>query len=227
MTAPLAAAVFASGGGSNLQSLLDHRAATEPPWRVALVVTNREAGVLARARASHVPSVTIPTKDRDPDVVAEETLSVLSEHRVDLVFLAGYLRLLPPAVVLAFRDRILNVHPALLPAFGGQGMYGMNVHRAVIESGARVSGPTVHLVNEHYDRGRILAQWPVPVGIADSAEELAARVLAAEHRLYPLVADHLARAVLDGREPQPMDPDSWWTVRPEIPSRSPEGKDLA
>ncbi len=209
MTAPLPAAVFASGGGSNLQSLLDHSESTEAPWRISVVIANRDAGVLMRARAAGIPTAVIPTKDRDPQDVGEETLSVLGTHAVDLVFLAGYLRLLPPAVISAFRNRILNVHPALLPAFGGKGMYGMHVHEAVLASGARVSGPTVHLVDEEYDRGRILAQLPVPVLLGDTAEELAARVLAAEHRLFSIVADHVARAVLEGREPEPLDARHW------------------
>jgi folate-dependent phosphoribosylglycinamide formyltransferase PurN len=101
------------------------------------------------------------------------------------VALAGYLRLIPAEVVRAFAGRMVNVHPALLPAFGGPGMYGQRVHDAVLASGARLSGPTVHFVTEHYDEGAIIAQWPVPVHAADSAQSLAARVLAAEHRLYP------------------------------------------
>jgi formyltetrahydrofolate-dependent phosphoribosylglycinamide formyltransferase len=203
-TAPLVAAVFASGGGSDLQALLDHHA-TDPPWRVGLVVSDRPgAGALGRARTACVPERVISTKDRNPDDVAAETLAALAEHGVQVVCLAGYLKLLPAPVVQAFPGRILNIHPALLPAFGGKGMWGMHVHRAVLESGARLSGPTVHLVDEAYDRGRILAQWPVPVLPGDTTESLAARVLAVEHRLYPMVADHLCRALVEGREPDPL-----------------------
>lgn len=201
---PLSAAVFASGGGSNLQSLLDHES-SDPLWRVRLVVSDREeAGALERARAAGVATRVVPTRGRPTDEVAAEILFALDERDVGLVFLAGYLKLIPAKVVAAHRRRILNIHPALLPGFGGKGMYGMNVHRAVLEAGARVSGPTVHLVDEEYDRGTILAQWPVPVLPGDTPEALAARVLEVEHLLYPRVADHLARAVLAGRDVAPM-----------------------
>jgi len=201
---PLSAAVFASGGGTNLQSLLDHYA-SDPPWRVRLVVSDRErAGALERARAAGVATRVVPTRGRPADEVAAETLFALAEHGVRLVLLAGYLKLIPPQVVSAYRRRILNIHPALLPGFGGKGMYGLNVHRAVLESGARVSGPTVHYVDEEYDRGTILAQWPVPVLPGDTPEALAARVLEVEHLLYPMAADHLAQAVLDGRDAGPL-----------------------
>lgn len=199
-----AAAVFASGGGSNLQSLLDH-ARTGPSWRIGLVVTDRpDVGALERAARAGVPTRVIRTKERAPTEVASETLGALRARDVDVVFLAGYLKLLPGEVVSAFRGRILNIHPALLPAFGGKGMYGIHVHRAVLASGARFSGPTVHLVDEEYDRGAILAQWPVPVLPDDTPQELAARVLEVEHRIYPLAADHLCRCLDDGREPTPL-----------------------
>ena len=111
-----------------------------------------------------------------------------------LVVLAGYLKLVPPAVTRAFAGRIVNVHPALLPAFGGHGMYGLRVHAAVLAAGCTVTGVTVHLVDEQYDRGAILAQWPVPVLSGDTAESLAARVLLTEHRLLPRTVLGLATA---------------------------------
>jgi len=200
----LTAAVFASGGGTNLQALLDHDA-VEGRWRVGLVVSDRpDAGALERAHAAEVPTRVVPATGRDADDVARQTLDALRAHEVDLVLLAGYLRLVPAEVVRAFRGRMLNIHPALLPAFGGKGMYGVHVHRAVLEAGARLTGPTVHLVDEVYDRGRILAQWPVPVHAGDTPEALARRVLAVEHRLYPRVVDHLARCVAEGRTPEPL-----------------------
>jgi formyltetrahydrofolate-dependent phosphoribosylglycinamide formyltransferase len=212
-----AAAVFASGGGSNLQSLLDH-ARSDPSWRIRLVVADRpDIGALERAARAQVPSRVIRTKGRPPAEVASETLDALRAHDIDVVFLAGYLRLLPAEVVTAFRGRILNIHPALLPAFGGKGMYGIHVHRAVLASGARFSGPTVHLVDEEYDRGTILAQWPVPVLPADTPEALAARVLEVEHRIYPRVADHLCRCLDDGREPTPLVlPGTAFTLVPDV-----------
>ena len=128
---------------------------------------------------------------RDGDAL----LALLSAHDVDLVVLAGYLKLVPRAVVARFRGRMLNVHPALLPSFGGEGMYGQRVHQAVLDAGARVSGVTVHFVDDHYDRGPIIAQWPVPVYATDFAETLAHRVLRVEHLLLPRVV----QAVADGR----------------------------
>jgi phosphoribosylglycinamide formyltransferase 1 len=125
------------------------------------------------------------------DLVAR-TLEVLDDSGVGLVVLAGYMHLVPAALVRLFHGPMLNIHPALLPAFGGQGLYGMRVHQAVIASGARVSGVTVHLVDDRYDTGPIVAQWPVPVLIGDTPEALAARVLQVEHRLLPAVVEAFA-----------------------------------
>jgi formyltetrahydrofolate-dependent phosphoribosylglycinamide formyltransferase len=183
---------------------MDHQS-PNCPWSIRLVVTDRkEAGALERAERGGIPARIIPTQGRDPQEVASETLAVLEEHGVQVVFLAGYLKLVPASVVSAYRRRILNIHPALLPSFGGKGMYGMHVHRAVLESGTRLSGPTVHYVDEEYDRGTILAQWPVPVLPEDSPESLAGRVLRVEHLLYPRAAEHLCRALREGREPGPL-----------------------
>lgn len=204
--APLPVAVFASGSGTTLQALLDHEAAAVP-WRVELVVSDREgAGALSRAAAAGRPARVVPVSGRTPEAVAKETLSALEERGVRLILLAGYLRLLPVALVAAFRKRILNVHPSLLPAFGGKGMYGLRVHQAVLDQGARVTGATVHLADEEYDRGTILAQWPVPVLPGDTADSLAARVQETERVLYPRVADHAAGAVLRGEDPGPLRP---------------------
>lgn len=199
------AAVFASGSGTNLQSLLDHEDGSAA-YRVELVVSDRsDAGALERARTAERPAEIVPVSGRDRDEVAGETLELLEGRGIRVVFLAGYLRLVPPAVVRAFRRRMLNIHPALLPSFGGKGMYGLRIHRAVLEAGARVTGVTVHYVDEEYDRGTILAQWPVPVRAGDTPESLAARVLKVEHVLYPPAADHLCRALEEGREPGPFD----------------------
>lgn len=200
---PLKVAVFASGGGTNVQALLDHRP-PRPLWRIALLVANREAGAVARAQAAGVPVRVIPTRDRSDADVGAETLAALEEHGIDVILLAGYLRRIPSVVVERYRGRILNIHPALLPDFGGAGMYGMNVHRAVIASDAEVSGATVHFVDEEYDDGAILAQWQVERLSDDTPEELAARVLRAEHALYPRAVDHLCAALAAGREPGRM-----------------------
>lgn len=186
-------AVFASGGGSNLQALLDRFAAAEHV-RIALVASDRgDSGALARARTAGVETVHIPVGGRtDPDI-ARDTLHALAAHEIDLIALAGYLRLVPPIVVERYRDRIVNIHPALLPAFGGPGMYGRHVHEAVLAAGCRVTGATVHYVDERYDAGKIIAQWPVPVFPDDDPVTLAARVLAVEHRIYPAVIEAIAR----------------------------------
>ena len=200
----LRAAVFASGGGSNFQALLDHQDA-EGSWEIVLLVSNRDgAGVLGRARAAGMTTEVVKTDGRLAPDVARDTLDVLAEHGVDLILLAGYLRLVPEAVVTRYPQRILNIHPALLPAFGGAGMYGMNVHRAVIDSGNLESGATVHFVDEEYDQGSIIAQRSVPVNADDTPGDLAARVLEVEHCLYPEAVDHLCEAILAGRKPTPM-----------------------
>jgi formyltetrahydrofolate-dependent phosphoribosylglycinamide formyltransferase len=173
-------AVCVSGRGSNLQALLE---ALVPgaPAEVVLVLSNRvEAGGLKHARERGIPAEVL----RD-SADAADWLERLERHRVELLVLAGFLKLVPAAVIAAYRDRIINIHPALLPAFGGPGMYGERVHRAVLESGAAMSGATVHLVDEMYDRGRILAQSRVAVHPGDTPATLAHRVLEAEHRLLP------------------------------------------
>jgi phosphoribosylglycinamide formyltransferase-1 len=188
--AGLRVAVLASGGGSNLQTLLDASRVPGAGFSVVLVVTNR-AGARALERGARAGARTAVIREDGDD--AARLLALLAEDRADLVVLAGYLKLVPPDVVAAFAGRMLNIHPALLPAFGGPGMYGHRVHEAVLASGARISGPTVHLVDERYDHGRILAQWPVPVLSGDTPEGLAARVLEAEHRLLPAVVRAWAR----------------------------------
>jgi len=199
-------AVFASGGGTNLQALLDNES-PDGPYRVALVLSDREsAGALDRAREFGRAAVVVAVRDRSPAEVEAEILALLEEHGIGAVFLAGYLRLIPGGVVRSFRRRIVNMHPALLPAFGGKGMWGRHVHEAVLASGARISGPTVHYVDEEYDTGTVIAQWPVPVRDGDDADALAARVLQVEHALYPAVADHLCNAFARGNIPGPFSP---------------------
>lgn len=182
-------AVLASGGGSNLQAIIDHFSSlgAQRGGDIILVASDRaEAPALHRAEAAGIEALSLNGKARTTGLLQE-----LTTRGVMNVVLAGYLRLVPPEVVQAFRGRIVNVHPALLPAFGGRGMYGERVHAAVLASGARVSGLTVHFVDEVYDHGAIIAQWPVPVAPNDSTASLAARVLAVEHLLYPRVVQAL------------------------------------
>jgi formyltetrahydrofolate-dependent phosphoribosylglycinamide formyltransferase len=182
-------AVLASGGGSNLQALLEHldslgaRRAAD----VVLVASDRRgAGALERARARGLVEAVLPRGDG----VALD--AALREHAIDLVVLAGYLRMIPREVTRRFEGRMLNVHPSLLPSFGGHGLYGARVHEAVLAAGVRVSGATVHFVDERYDEGAIAAQWPVPVVAGDTAATLAERVLRVEHLLLPRCVQALA-----------------------------------
>ena len=193
-------AVFASGSGTNLQALIDHFDGSDTV-DVALVISDKaDCGALERARDAGIATHHIPVKTRPIAAVSADTIDALESARIDLVALAGYLRLIPPAVVRRFHYRILNIHPALLPSFGGKGMYGSRVHQAVLDAGCRITGPTVHMVDERYDHGRILAQWPVPVLEDDTPETLGSRVLAVEHVLYPAAVEWLARvlAVAEG-----------------------------
>lgn len=183
---PLRVVVLVSGSGTNLQALLD-RFQGDPaaPAVVARVIASRpEIGAIDRARAAGVPCGVLPgpgSADRPGDALREE----LQLGSPGLVVLAGFLKLIPAAVVGEYRGRMINIHPALLPAFGGPGMYGRRVHEAVLQSGARVTGVSIHFVDEEYDRGAIIAQWPVPVLEGDDADRLAARVLRVEHRVLP------------------------------------------
>lgn len=178
----LRVAVAVSGGGTNLQALLD-RLVPPAPAEVALVLSNRaDAGGLDRARRAGVPAAVLA----DP-ADATEWLELLRRHDAGLLVLAGYLKRVPDGVVAEWRGRIMNVHPSLLPAFGGAGMYGARVHRAVLASGAAESGATVHLVDEIFDHGEVLAQRAVPVLPGDTPDTLARRVLAVEHELLPAV----------------------------------------
>jgi phosphoribosylglycinamide formyltransferase 1 len=193
-------AVAVSGRGSNLQALL-RALGPDAPARVILVLSDRpEAGALDRAREHGVPAEVL-SDPADP----AEWLTRLARHGAELVVLAGYLKLVPAPVIVRFRDRILNIHPALLPAFGGKGMYGHRVHQAVLASGARESGATVHLVDEVYDRGPVLGQARVPVLPDDTPERLAARVLEVEHRLLPAAVLAAAAAGRAVPIPEPME----------------------
>ena len=169
MTSPARISVLASGGGSNLQALIDHFAGRAASAGViAFVASERaEAGALDRARAAGIATGVLNAPN-DSDAI----LSLLHTAKTDVLVLAGYLKLVPAPVVRAFRGRILNVHPALLPSFGGPGMYGMRIHHAVLDHGAALTGVTVHFVDEHFDRGPIIAQWPVPVLPGDDATVL-------------------------------------------------------
>ena len=205
-------AVLASGGGSNLQAILEHLASlgSKAAAKVVVVASDRpQAGALSKARTAGIEAVVLQA--REPD--STEILDLLTRHAVDFVALAGYLKLIPTSVVDRFADCMINVHPALLPKHGGPGMYGLRVHQAVINAGESVSGPTVHLVTHEYDSGPVLAQWMVGVRPDDDAPTLAARVLVAEHALYPRVLQALAAGE---RHRFPLRPDAGYSAHPPI-----------
>lgn len=206
----LRVAVAISGRGSNLGALLE-ALGPKAAARVTLVLSNRAgAGGLALAARAGVPTHVLHEA-----ADAAEWLRVLEASTIDLLVLAGFLRPVPSGVVAAFRGRILNIHPALLPRHGGPGMYGLHVHRAVLAAGERESGATVHLVTEEYDRGAILGQARVAVHASDTPETLAARVLELEHRLLPAAVLAAARA---GRPvPFSLDDEGAAVGRPSTP----------
>jgi len=181
-------AVLASGKGSNLKALLDAvKAGKIRQARVCIVISNNpDAGALQIARADGIPWLHLSRQQFESDEAFNAALlSALTRHGVNFIALAGYLKKIHPSIIRAYRNRIINVHPALLPAFGGPGMYGKFVHEAVIKSRAPVSGATVHVVDELYDHGVIILQKSVPVTPGDTPETLAARVSAVEHEIYP------------------------------------------
>jgi phosphoribosylglycinamide formyltransferase 1 len=180
--------VFGSGRGSNFKAVLDAMTAGRIPGaRTAAVVSNNStAGILEIARAHGIPAVHLSQKQyASEEAFAGAMLEVLCSHDTGLIVLAGYMKRLPAQVVAAFRHRIINIHPALLPDFGGQGMYGIHVHEAVIAAHRTVSGATVHMVDEEYDHGAIVLQGHVPVLSDDTPSTLAERVLQVEHQILP------------------------------------------
>jgi len=186
--AELSIAVFASGGGTNLQALIN-ASKNHVFWgKVKAVISNNSAAfALTRAKRENIPAYHVSAKTcPDPQQLVERLQTILQKHSISLIVLAGYMKLLPPEIIRLYRNKIINIHPALLPKYGGQGMYGINVHKAVLESGDKLSGATVHFVDEAYDRGPILIQRTVPVLPNDTPETLASKVLEIEHIILPL-----------------------------------------
>lgn len=193
-------AVAVSGRGSNLEALL-RALGPDALARVVLVLSNRADAPALRVAATYG----VPTDVLEDPADPAGWLTDLERYRVDLIVLAGYLKLVPGPVIARYHDRIINIHPALLPAHGGKGMYGRRVHEAVLARGDRESGATVHLVDEVYDRGAILAQHRVAVLPGDSPERLAARVLEVEHRLLPAAVLAAAAAGRPVPLPEPVE----------------------
>jgi phosphoribosylglycinamide formyltransferase-1 len=180
-------AAFCSHGGSNFAAIADAAARDKIPVEVVLMVhNNARAGAKQKAAARGIATEWVPrTRFADEAAYAARLLELLERQRIDLVALAGFMQRIPPPVVERYAGRMTNIHPALLPLFGGPGFYGMRVHQAVFEAGMKVSGPTVHLVDEQYDHGPILMQRAVAIDDCGTPEEIAARVLVEEHCIYP------------------------------------------
>jgi phosphoribosylglycinamide formyltransferase-1 len=182
-------AVFASGKGSNFEAILRKTKQGRLKASIGLVVASGpQAGIIGTARREK-----IPCHVQEPGETPERMLDVLRDHGIGLIVLAGYLKKLPGNVVAAFPNRILNIHPALLPAFGGKGCYGIRVHEKVIESGVKVTGVTVHFADNEYDQGPVILQKAVAVKDGDTPQSLQRRVLRTEHDLYWRAVDLVVR----------------------------------
>ncbi|NNE28741.1 MAG: phosphoribosylglycinamide formyltransferase [Saprospiraceae bacterium] len=181
-------AIFASGTGSNAQKIIEFTKNLQDQ-EVALVVTNKsDAGVLEIAEKNEIESLVINRRSLNE---TNKLLEFLIQKGIDFIVLAGFLLLVPRYLVKAFPKRIVNIHPALLPKFGGKGMFGNKVHQAVKAAGELTSGPTIHYVNEHYDDGAVIFQAECSIDQQDSSEDIAAKVLQLEHKYYPKVVASL------------------------------------
>lgn len=181
-------AIFASGTGSNALKIIEHFA-SHPDIEVSLIISNKKnAGVLDIAKEHHIESWVIKRSEfYDSDSISKE----LEKAKIDLLVLAGFLWLIPSHLVKHFPRKIINIHPALLPKYGGKGMYGMHVHRAVKEAGEKESGISIHFVNEKYDEGQIIFQKEVSIDEEDSAEDIRNKVLALEHRYFAQIVERV------------------------------------
>lgn len=202
MSETIRVAVLVSGGGTNLQALIDAQARGGlPDCRLSLVISNKSgAYALERARQAHIPALTITKKANGgtQEGFEQAILAALEEHSIDLIVLAGFLSILSADFTRRWRDRIINVHPSLIPSFCGKGFYGLKVHEAALEYGVKVTGATVHLVNEIPDGGRILLQKAVDILPGDTPEVLQKRVMEqAEWKLLPLATQMVAHQMLE------------------------------
>ncbi|MDD3559284.1 MAG: phosphoribosylglycinamide formyltransferase [Melioribacteraceae bacterium] len=186
-------AVFVSGRGSNLNSLINFIKENSVNAEISAVVSDKiDCPAFEIAKKNHISCFSVKQKIEEKFYGFEDLLMLFKKIGINFIVLAGYLKMIPADFVRRFQNRIINIHPALLPSFGGKGMYGMNVHKAVFESSAKVSGATVHFVNEKYDEGKIIAQRCVDISRAESPEEIAEIVLREEHRLLPQVIKNFA-----------------------------------
>lgn len=180
-------AILASGSGSNAEKIMEHFQGSSKA-KIALIASNKaEAFVLERAKKFGVPTFTFTRKEMEAGLLLEK----LQEKQIDWVILAGFLLKIPEELIRAFPNRMVNIHPALLPKYGGKGMYGHHVHEAVKAAGETETGITIHLVNEHYDEGKIIFQAATSVTPEDTADSIAQKVHALEHRYFPEVIESL------------------------------------
>lgn len=195
--------MFASGRGSNFQTVYQKITEGYIPAQIVLLITdNSKAGAITFAVEHNIPVSVVKPKDFfTSEEFGAELLRFLELYKADFIILAGYLKKIPSNVIDRYQNRIVNVHPALLPAFGGKGMYGLHVHEAVFKSGVKLSGVTVHLVNKEYDAGPIVLQKAVNIEDCNSPEEIAAKVLKEEHKAFPEAIKRLLGndVVIEGR----------------------------
>lgn len=196
-------AVFASGGGTDFQSIIDANEKNEFCEIACLIASKEGIGAIARAERHGIPTAVFAKKDY-PDLkeLYDSLAALLDQKGVDYIVLAGWLKIIPESFIRRYEDKIVNIHPSLIPAFSGAGYYGLKVHQAVLDYGAKISGCTVHFVNEIPDGGAIIAQRAVEVADGDTAESLQARILKVEHELLPYCVEKLCRGqvVKDGRK---------------------------
>ncbi len=188
-------AIFASGNGSNAKELIHHfNHKNNKVAKISLIITNNsKAGVLEIAKTFNIKTVVL---DREEFYNTDSTINILSENHIDLILLGGFLWLIPQNIIKQYRDRIINIHPALLPKFGGKGMHGMNVHRAVIAAQEKETGITIHFVNEEYDKGEIILQAKCHVEENDTAEDIEHKVQKLEHDYFSKTIENLLLADL-------------------------------
>lgn len=185
-------AIFASGAGSNAKAIIEYFK-VHPTVRVALVVTNNpSAGVIQVAHENKIISAIL---SKDAMNTEQTVMALMKTQDIHFIALAGYLQMVPAFLLAKFPNKIVNIHPALLPKHGGKGMYGIKVHQAVLAAGDAETGITIHYVNEHYDEGKIISQKAIPVNAGETAETLAVRVLSLEHEWYPKTIEALLEGV--------------------------------
>lgn len=181
-------AIFASGEGTNAQNIIDYFKYSDK-IKIALIVSNKaSANVLNRAKKEGIPTLLISRADFYDST---NTIDALRTAKIDFIVLAGFLWMIPSNLVKAFPNKMINIHPALLPKFGGKGMYGMNVHKAVVEAGETESGISIHYVNEHYDEGKIIAQHRCKISKEDTAETVASKIHELEYQFFPKAIENI------------------------------------